>query len=108
MFSFFSLYGALRELRSFPTRRSSDLGIADGESTAPVVPRTVAPWPSTATSSTSWSRPLPPDRHQRSEEHTSNSTRNLVCRLLLEKKKTIRHREPRTRTHLHARIGQVY
>src|SRR5256885_12574844 len=32
-------------------------------------------------------------RHQRSEEHTSElqSPCNLVCRLLLEKKKTIKH-----------------
>src|SRR5690349_23730967 len=39
--------------------------------------------------------PRPP----RSEEHTSElqSRRDLVCRLLLEKKKQLRQRQPRTR-----------
>src|ERR1039458_8878017 len=42
------------------------------------------------------SRPISPRRHRRSEEHTSElqSLRHLVCRLLLEKKKT-RGRRPR-------------
>src|SRR2546425_3026677 len=39
-----------------------------------------------------WVKLLPPDRHNRSEEHTSElqSLAYLVCRLLLEKKKITR------------------
>src|SRR5438034_9313442 len=79
---FFSLYGDLRDLHSFPTRRSSDLvgggggvdggaiGI-EGEKTIGAVPRAGV--------------------LERSEEHTSElqSHSDLVCRLLLEKKKVI-------------------
>src|SRR5690625_6939762 len=81
--SFTLSHGRLRDLHSFPTRRSSDLamapppvckaprGRADGEDTDP----------------DAWS----PDTYvsPRSEEHTSElqSRGHLVCRLLLEKKK---------------------
>src|SRR5205814_8677163 len=67
--------GARRELLSFPTRRSSDLGrvneVDEHDSDD-------APWRGRAGA---------PDL--RSEEHTSElqSLRHLVCRLLLEKKK---------------------
>src|SRR5438874_5584007 len=70
---FFYLYGDHRDLHSFPTRRSSDLGPISGE------------W---------WragSHDYVGDDAQRSEEHTSElqSRRDLVCRLLLEKKKLV-------------------
>src|SRR5438874_9021626 len=101
LFSFYC-YGAHRDLHSFPTRRSSDLGAAAARSR-----RLLA-------------FTHPPDRwylrggfsvvnfflwlgrsafrifvhppQQRSEEHTSElqSRRDLVCRLLLEKKKKTR------------------
>src|SRR5205814_9954458 len=73
-FFFFYLFGALQDLHSFPTRRSSDLSHR-------CPPRRAF---------------LPFRRHPtsvatavRSEEHTSElqSLRHLVCRLLLEKKK---------------------
>src|SRR5690606_42147714 len=82
-----------RDLHSFPTRRSSDLGgskyIASrltaiqavthfsGRSPPEILPRPPLTWPG---------RPVL--RQQRSEEHTSElqSRENLVCRLLLEKK----------------------
>src|SRR5205085_11567791 len=74
---FFQCHGAHRHLHSFPTRRSSDLSIhvrsgAMDHSSDSVV---------SAASATKASR---------SEEHTSElqSQSNLVCRLLLEKKKT--------------------
>src|SRR5690242_21610500 len=69
--SFVYLSGARRDLHSFPTRRSSDLARLDPDDPLEV-----------------------PDQHgervrARSEEHTSElqSHVNLVCRLLLEKKK---------------------
>src|SRR5437899_12287157 len=74
LFFYFSCAGAHPDLHSFPTRRSSDprqrrpLGGARRAPTSPRRDRDVA----------------------RSEEHTSElqSLRHLVCRLLLEKKKT--------------------
>src|SRR5436309_10033990 len=77
---FFKLYLNHRDLHSFPTRRSSDLA-----SFLHVVYN-------------AWGRALPlglrvcpthPRATSRSEEHTSElqSRENLVCRLLLEKKK---------------------
>src|SRR5690625_6312116 len=65
-------YGDKRDLHSFPTRRSSDLGGWHGHDGS--------------------SRPRPPRARSggpcRSEEHTSElqSRGHLVCRLLLEKK----------------------
>src|SRR5437899_4684742 len=73
---FFYWYGDHRDLHSFPTRRSSDLsgGVTRSSSSRPR--RT--------------STPSSVDADARSEEHTSElqSLRHLVCRLLLEKKKT--------------------
>src|SRR5438270_13910228 len=70
---FFYGCGYHRDLHSFPTRRSSDLMpiTAAGDFGA-----TIATLP-------------PPPVSARSEEHTSElqSQSNLVCRLLLEKKK---------------------
>src|SRR5690242_21534376 len=98
-----SCYVAHRDLHSFPTRRSSDLrrtrntlqraGIVGGAVARPHVcylrltraraapcERSCKPWLLGALA-----------RSGRSEEHTSElqSHVNLVCRLLLEKKKTI-------------------
>src|SRR5437016_8991922 len=80
----------LRPPRStlFPTRRSSDLSPA-----APVPANPSASTPSSRRCSTSSAR-----TSFRSEEHTSElqSLTNLVCRLLLEKKKekqTLHHME---------------
>src|SRR5437870_9419265 len=70
---FFYRYGDHRDLHSFPTRRSSDLGSQSGPPciASGTRPSTVAP------------------TVIRSEEHTSElqSRGHLVCRLLLEKKK---------------------
>src|SRR5262245_65107525 len=83
---FLARYGHLRDLHSFPTRRSSDLG---GARLAPqgldargeVVRRARIRRLLAATERAA--------RDERSEEHTSElqSLRHLVCRLLLEKKK---------------------
>src|SRR5437899_7326800 len=83
---------AVRHLRSFPTRRSSDL--------ARTTPSTWSTRRTAAAPSPAWSRfrrttPRAARRRARrpgqarSEEHTSElqSLRHLVCRLLLEKKK---------------------
>src|SRR5207253_10588009 len=95
-----------RDLHSFPTRRSSDLS---------------PPWPSTsrrasssrlrararsATQATSPSGPGSGERarsggtSKRSEEHTSElqSRGHLVCRLLLEKKKHMKHHASRSQS----------
>src|SRR5438552_14566768 len=99
MYVFFYCYGHLRDLHSFPTRRSSDLKV-------PSPPKVIAPAPPVAPT------PLKPGVRTgtrgnaagimeftgysgvtigdpRSEEHTSElqSPDHLVCRLLLEKKK---------------------
>src|SRR5205807_8807898 len=91
-FFFFSSSADHRDLHSFPTRRSSDLLELDPEgrimvSRPPADPRFTVPlsglyWQiSDERERSSWPR--------RSEEHTSElqSPCNLVCRLLLEKKK---------------------
>src|SRR5688572_32733110 len=103
MLFFFYGYGDHRDLHSFPTRRSSDLSSSRNRGTFPstsryiwVMPRITAPnsrlseifsliWPDMATSGTF----SPLSQRRRSEEHTSElqSQSNLVCRLLLEKKK---------------------
>src|SRR5207302_11453161 len=81
-FFFFSCYVAHRDLHSFPTRRSSDLYSPSSSSTNSVI-RCARRWRRPSTSI--WVSPKP----IRSEEHTSElqSRENLVCRLLLEKKK---------------------
>src|SRR5438034_11745302 len=77
LFFFFECYGHHRDLHSFPTRRSSDLG---------------RPWRRRTASRTHWGTRRRRRRSRytgRSEEHTSElqSHSDLVCRLLLEKKK---------------------
>src|SRR5438034_5562398 len=76
---FFQSYDDHRELHSFPTRRSSDLFCCED-------PRTRSPL-ATASSSNLVSKAI--TSFYRSEEHTSElqSHSDLVCRLLLEKKK---------------------
>src|SRR5205823_14519828 len=83
---------ALRDLHSFPTRRSSDLPALShcpGASSPGKMrqPHPLSPSPVT--------RRTPP---RRSEEHTSElqSLAYLVCRLLLEKKKTKQTKHQRT------------
>src|SRR5260370_13790231 len=84
----------------FPTRRSSDLLPAPASVVRPHRPRLAAPpardEPARAIGRAAGARPGPhhlarrPAAAARSEEHTSElqSHLNLVCRLLLEKKKT--------------------
>src|SRR5438094_7520269 len=74
---FFYCYGDLRDLHSFPTRRSSDLR-DQGVTAAREVHRRQL-------------RPVDGAGGDRSEEHTSELQLpyDLVCRLLLEKKKMI-------------------
>src|SRR5207237_10661615 len=93
-------HAALRALHSFPTRRSSDLR-AHSRAAASRSPRILRAGPalepgeppcSFRSSSPRPSRPPLCNRSRessRSEEHTSElqSHLNLVCRLLLEKKK---------------------
>src|SRR5207237_10062167 len=89
-------HGRRRDLHSFPTRRSSDLYLPNDSPRARSCASRIAIsmaafaiwWPCTwrrspkTSSATRW-------RRRRSEEHTSElqSHLNLVCRLLLEKKK---------------------
>src|SRR5690606_41902134 len=97
-------YSYHRDLHSFPTRRSSDLTcpppcrpsarrsrsrtrcVCSRAPTPCWCTRTVPPWASSP-GTTCW--PAWPEADPRSEEHTSElqSRENLVCRLLLEKKK---------------------
>src|SRR5690606_39815964 len=93
----FSSHGHLRDLHSFPTRRSSDLppgwrssSTGGGRCCGPVP----APARGSRRPSVNWHGAClrdtsPRRRKHRSEEHTSElqSRENLVCRLLLEKKK---------------------
>src|SRR5690606_40620604 len=95
---FFQSSGHPRLLPSFPTRRSSDLpasarAMAASSALSPP-PTTHTVWPRWRAGSSSrlatlgrFSPGMP--RVRRSEEHTSElqSRENLVCRLLLEKKK---------------------
>src|SRR5690349_24242684 len=91
---FFYCSAAHRVLHSFPTRRSSDLSPRRGpRATMRAAPSGRA---CASRSSTTATRRCPTERpggsasRHRSEEHTSElqSRRDLVCRLLLEKKKT--------------------
>src|SRR5690349_22287803 len=81
---FFSRSGAPRQLHSFPTRRSSDL-------TAMTPCVSAACFDDVQIGFVSHAAPYSGlrIRLERSEEHTSElqSRRDLVCRLLLEKKK---------------------
>src|SRR5262249_60724740 len=83
----FSRYAHPRDLLSFPTRRSSDLwtgGILWTRLPAEKAPEKLAP---ALSGRRQFFRRL--FRGKRSEEHTSElqSLTNIVCRLLLEKKK---------------------
>src|SRR5690606_41943169 len=96
-FFFFYRYGDHRDLHSFPTRRSSDLDVrssgahhAEGRVAggARGVLAKVAKVSGALRTNQWWGHMLGPIMC-RSEEHTSElqSRENLVCRLLLEKKK---------------------
>src|SRR5204862_7596284 len=87
---FFYCYGDLRDLHSFPTRRSSDLARQRWASGARVdQDGEIARRPGPPTERTRPRRMRQGSSRCRSEEHTSElqSRRELVCRLLLEKKK---------------------
>src|SRR5438093_9838912 len=100
--SSFSSCGHHRHLHSFPTRRSSDLSAA----TARLSQCGCCCHPTASGGAAAHlARQLPAERRilasltaARSEEHTSElqSLTNLVCRLLLEKKKTERSPTPQT------------
>src|SRR5438874_4353498 len=79
-FFFFYCSGAHRDLHSFPTRRSSDLS---------ALTRSDARAYSSSDTGQQATVNEPGADGTRSEEHTSElqSRRDLVCRLLLEKKK---------------------
>src|SRR5438477_8520300 len=88
---FYNESGDHRDLHSFPTRRSSDLGTLQGTTTVATAANGSATFSTLSitnagnkTLTASAARVLLP----RSEEHTSElqSHVNLVCRLLLEKK----------------------
>src|SRR5690606_41960094 len=82
-----------RSPRSFPTRRSSDLSTGTSSATASDLSRDSLGSRLPFSRRESWlaarSTRLPSSERVRSEEHTSElqSRENLVCRLLLEKKK---------------------
>src|SRR5438874_9393794 len=86
---------ARRDSPSFPTRRSSDLGMVSGDFVEVLARRRDFAGPEGVVPSAAedpfawrgWDHTL-----WRSEEHTSElqSRRDLVCRLLLEKKKSVR------------------
>src|SRR5438874_9342285 len=88
-FFFFYSYGAHRDLHSFPTRRSSDLASCRRNTDVALL-RALPDPRSIANAGTILPRGL-----RRSEEHTSElqSRRDLVCRLLLEKKKKKRNKK---------------
>src|SRR5262249_62145518 len=100
---FFEGSAARRVLRSFPTRRSSDLGLSG----PPPAPVSASGLTSGTTSGQAGSARkaeelsttnVPAATAARSEEHTSElqSLTNLVCRLLLEKKNMNPHSPPTT------------
>src|SRR5690606_41574460 len=104
LFFFFECSGAHRALHSFPTRRSSDLVRRAPGAGSPVRHESEAGRARHAPAAQGLRRsggpagPRAPAQNRllsrwaraRSEEHTSElqSRENLVCRLLLEKKKT--------------------
>src|SRR5690349_23715882 len=88
MFFFFYWSADRRVLHSFPTRRSSDLYQRSCSAGASMSCSSVTSSGACSRSGTAEAACLESVRH-RSEEHTSElqSRRDLVCRLLLEKKK---------------------
>src|SRR5438874_5982670 len=99
---FFYYYADRRDLHSFPTRRSSDLGMREelGADEARAIGREHV-------EHAGGQAGIPGDlgdgergqrRGRRSEEHTSElqSRRDLVCRLLLEKKKRKKKKKQHT------------
>src|SRR5690606_41584906 len=99
---FFYCYGDHRDLHSFPTRRSSDLAFVEGPLAVQFAPRTHDKADFFEQKAFESVLSLKAETHNfpttvepfngaatRSEEHTSElqSRENLVCRLLLEKKK---------------------
>src|SRR5204862_7378160 len=99
---FLSSFGAHRDLHSFPTRRSSDLSSFSDIGVIAVredVNLEAAFWAQF------------PGNFRRSEEHTSElqSRRELVCRLLLEKKKPRSNKlAPKHIHRLHGRSNLSY
>src|SRR5688572_32804948 len=87
-YHFFTFYQSAHHpyLHSFPTRRSSDLSASTARRAARSVAGSTARSSRFPTSARSIAGSSP---QERSEEHTSElqSQSNLVCRLLLEKKK---------------------
>src|SRR5437667_3631156 len=95
---FSSSYGGHRALHSFPTRRSSDLGRPEPGELARVARldcQTVAAARFGVHAEDRRRQPAGPRETARSEEHTSElqSHHDLVCRLLLEKKKKPQHQK---------------
>src|SRR5207302_10363824 len=105
VFPFLSRSRAPRDLHSFPTRRSSDLGRSlrrPGRLTSTLLPAPAARGHERGHQHNEDSQPDPSahchpplnddEVETRSEEHTSElqSRENLVCRLLLEKKKRMK------------------
>src|SRR5206468_12241525 len=92
IFFFFYCYGVHRDLHSFPTRRSSDLRSRVGLGALLVGYYDGGELRYAGKVGTGYTREVLFDlRDRRSEEHTSElqSRSDLVCRLLLEKKKPI-------------------
>src|SRR5205807_5983259 len=92
---FLSSHGDHRGLHSFPTRRSSDLPASREHGSAKSPTRRVSSG-SLQRRSRCRCGCLRKEWCRRSEEHTSElqSPCNLVCRLLLEKKKTLAQTPP--------------
>src|SRR5690349_23513285 len=91
---FFNSAGAPRHLHSFPTRRSSDLLEGDLRSRrCNEAEVTHGPTGRLSSPAARCQKNGPATTNDRSEEHTSElqSRRDLVCRLLLEKKKKKEH-----------------
>src|SRR5436190_5494193 len=95
---FFSPYCDARDLHSFPTRRSSDLAFGEGWVAVGDAAQSYDPLSSQGLryalesgirAAFAVDAALDGDHRHRSEEHTSElqSHSDLVCRLLLEKKK---------------------
>src|SRR5205807_10627782 len=82
-----------RDLHSFPTRRSSDLAVLTAFAcTGSALSSSASAAPQRRHNSSALLLTNPQTNYARSEEHTSElqSPCNLVCRLLLEKKKSVR------------------